>query len=469
MIIPARFKGQKVAILGLGKSGRSVARSLLAAEAHVLAWDDQSEARDVAREEGIPLVDFQSLDWKTIDHLILSPGIPHHYPAPHPFVAQAQAVGLRPLSDLEILCQSQPQAGYVGITGTNGKSTTTTLIGHILKESGAKVEVGGNLGIPVMELNPLQKDGLYVLEVSSYQLETSPSLHFNVSVLLNITPDHLERHGGMEGYIAAKELIYKNSLSHDTLVISVDDLPCLTIYEQLKASGQVRLLPISTCKVLADGIYVKEGILYEKSQPTLNLKEMHRLKGQHNWQNIAAAYGALRSLGCEAERIVQSIESFPGLAHRQQVIAHHQNVTFVNDSKATNAEAVAKALACYQEVPLYWIVGGRPKEGGITSLKAYFSTLEHAFLYGEAASSFALTLEGRVPYTVCKTLEEAVEKASSLAFHDQKPEAVVILSPACASFDQFRDFEVRGEAFCAYVEEAIESHSIIISLAKAGT
>lgn len=306
-----------------------------------------------------------------------------------------------------------------------------------------------------MELNPLNEEGVYVLETSSYQLEISPSLHFHVGVLLNITPDHLERHGGMEGYIAAKKLIYRQSTSQDTLVISVDDLPCLTIYESLKASKKVNLLPISTCKILAEGLYVREGMLYEKSQPVLNLTSFSRLKGQHNWQNIAAAYGALRAMGLDGETIAQGIATFPGLAHRQQEVARYKNVVFINDSKATNAEAAAKAFVCYQTSRLYWLLGGRPKEGGITNLTPYLSAVEHAFLYGEAAASFALSLEGIVPYTVCETLAEATEKASQLAFRDQKQDAVVLLSPACASWDQFRDFEERGDAFCQYVQEVI--------------
>jgi len=456
MITPHLFKNKKVAVLGLGRSGKSTTKALLRAEAHVFSWDDQEDARTNALAEGLPLTDLNTIDWAEIDHLILSPGIPHHYPAPHPLVARAQLAGVRPISDIEVLCLSQPKARYVGITGTNGKSTTTTLIGHILKEAGAQVEVGGNLGIPVMDLTPLEEDGIYVLELSSYQLETSPSLHAEVSVLLNITPDHLERHGGMEGYIAAKKLIYKNSTPTDTLVISVDDPHCLSIYEALAVSKKVNLLPLSTHKVISEGLYVKEGHLYEKSESVLNLRKFDRLKGQHNWQNIAAAYGALRSIGLEPEVIHKGIASFPGLAHRQQVVAHHKNVMFINDSKATNAEAVAKALACYQDSSLYCLLGGRPKEGGITSLKPYFPSFTHAFLYGEAASTFALTLESQVPYTLCETLEDAVNAATKLALHDNHKEAVVLLSPACASFDQFRDFEARGEAFGHYVEAAIK-------------
>lgn len=458
MIDPLPFKNKKVAVLGLGRSGKSVCHALDRVGATVLAWDDQESARFDAQKEGISPVDLTAIEWDNVDHLILSPGIPHHYPAPHPLVARAQIAGVRPINDIEMLCLSQPQAKYIGITGTNGKSTTTSLIGHILKENNASVEMGGNLGIPVMDLEPLDNTGTYVLEVSSYQLETAPHLHPNVSVLLNITPDHLERHGGMEGYIAAKKLIYRNTTPEDTFIISVDDPHCLTIYESLNTSKKVKLLPISICKVIPEGIYVTKGTLFEKSQPIADLNEFSRLKGQHNWQNIAAAYAALRSIGLESDSIVKGIASFPGLAHRQQVVAQYKNVTFVNDSKATNAEAVLKALACYQGASLYGLLGGRAKEGGIVSLGPYFPAFKHAYVYGEAGPVFALTLEGKVPYTLCATLQEAAEKASQQAFQDGHPDVVVLLSPACASFDQFRDFEARGDAFCAYVSEVIKNH-----------
>ncbi|MBY0271968.1 MAG: UDP-N-acetylmuramoyl-L-alanine--D-glutamate ligase [Alphaproteobacteria bacterium] len=458
MIIPTHYKNQKIVVLGLGRSGRSVAHSLCKAGAYVFAWDDQEEARKAAEKEGIPLKDIATIEWENIDYFLLSPGIPHQYPAPHPAVTQARIANVQPISDLEVLWQSHPRARYIGITGTNGKSTTTTLIGHTLRQSGVTVEVGGNLGIPVMEFCPIDEEGVYVLEVSSYQLEISPHLHFDVSVLLNITPDHLERHGGMEGYIEAKKLIYKNGTPQDTLVISLDDLPCLTIYEALKDSGSIKLFPISTCKTLSQGVYVKEGILYEDSQKILNLNILPFLQGQHNWQNIAAAYGALRSVGLDRETVLEGITSFRGLAHRQQIMAEKDNVTFINDSKGTNAEAVAKALTCFKHRPIYWLLGGRPKEGGIEVLKPYFPFIEHAFLFGEAASSFSLCLGKEVPHTLCKSLKEATELATSLAFKEEKSQAVVLLSPACASFDQFRDFEVRGEAFCQYVDELINGY-----------
>lgn len=466
MIASPSFKNQTVFVLGLGRSGQSVAQSLLKAGAHVLAWDDLEATRKETRDQGIPLATLDSLEWQDVDHLVLSPGIPHQYPTPHPLVLKAQSVGLQPISDLEILYRTRPHSRYVGITGTNGKSTTTSLIGHILKEQGWPVEVGGNLGIPAMDLNPLEANGTYVLEVSSYQLEISPSLHFNVSILLNITPDHLDRHGGMEGYIEAKKLIYKNATSQDTLVISVDDEHCSKVYESLRAAGKVHVLPISVNKVLPEGIYVHEGTLYENSRSIVDLKKFDHLRGDHNWQNIAAAYGALRSLGLDSDVISKGIASFPGLAHRQQVVARHRNVLFVNDSKATNAEAVEKALMSYQDTPIYWLLGGQPKEGGITSLIPHFSKIKHAFVFGEATPLFAATLEGRVAYTTCKTLEEAVKKASTLAFNhglamteggeDPEERAIVLLSPACASFDQFKDFEARGDAFCEAVREVME-------------
>jgi UDP-N-acetylmuramoylalanine--D-glutamate ligase len=502
MIASPRFKDKTVFILGLGKSGCSTARALYQAGANVLVWDDQEKTRKARAAEGIPLANLDALKWKEVDYFVLSPGIPHRYPAPHPLAAQAQEAGLSPINDLELLYQSQPQACYMGITGTNGKSTTTSLIAHILKEVGKPVEVGGNLGIPVMDLKPLPPEGTYVLEVSSYQLETAPSLHFNISILLNITPDHLDRHGGFEGYVQSKRLLFQNATVQDTLVISVDDEPCRKIYEELKASSQVQLIPISVERVLSEGIYVKDGLLYEtqigkldkhthstchpreggdpkqssgsdqyvmdsrfrgndniindvEKDSIFDLNSLEHLRGKHNWQNVAAAYGALRVRGLEPQQVMPGITSFPGLAHRQEIIALHKNVLFVNDSKATNAEAVEKVFNSYPEASIYWLLGGRSKEGGIASLTPYFSKIQHGFIFGEATDLFAETLKGHVPYTLCASLEEAVYKAAALAFKEKKDSPMVLLSPACASFDQFKDFEARGHAFCQAVQDVI--------------
>ncbi len=460
MIIPGSFKHKNVVVLGLGRSGASAVRACKEAGAHVVAWDDQETARDKARTLGISLTDLTTIDWKDVDYFILSPGIPHDHPAPHPHVARAKLAGISPISDIDVLCISQPKATYIAITGTNGKSTTTSLIGHILKEKGAAVETGGNIGIPALDLMPLQEDGIYVLEMSSYQLEISPHFHAHIGVLLNITPDHLERHGGMEGYVAAKCGIYRNATPEDTLVVSVDDPYCLAIYEALQEAGTVKLLPISLSQLLPVGISVQDGILYENMNPIVDVREFERLKGRHNWQNIAAVYGALRVFALTPNEIIRPIASFPGLPHRQQIVARHKNVLFINDSKGTNAEATEKALTCYQGTPLYLLLGGRQKEGGISSLKPYFPSITHAFLYGEATKDFALTLTGKVSYTCCHTLIEATQKAAEMAFSRHHAEAVVLLSPACASFDQFRDFEDRGGAFCLYVAEIVKEEGV---------
>lgn len=449
------FKGKNIAVLGLGRSGRTAALALQESGAQVVAWDDTTAARDAAKNENIHIEDLTTIDWHAIDELVLSPGIPHHYPAPHPIVAQAKAAGLKPISDIEILYKTQSEATYVGITGTNGKSTTTALVGHILKSTGHKCEVGGNIGIPVMNLEPLGKGGTYVLEISSYQLEITQSIHFNVSILLNVTPDHLDRHGGLEGYIAAKQLIYANSNPDDTLIIGIDDPHCFAIYERLKTSSQFNLVPISIQKKISNGLYVKEGQLIEgvTDSNICDLSPLLRLKGQHNWQNTAAAFAACRTLGLKDSQIINALESFPGLAHRQQLVKSWQQIRFVNDSKATNAEAVAQALAAYSGEALYWLAGGRPKEGGIASLEPYFTNVNHAFIYGEAQDLFALSLEGKVPYTRAKDLREATELALKKAENQPTTEIVVMLSPACSSFDQFKDFEQRGESFCSYINE----------------
>ena len=446
------FHHKVTAVLGLGRSGRAAAKFLQQSGARVLAWDDVPAARETAAADGIVIEDLTTVDWSQIDELILSPGIPHHHPAPHPLVAHAKAAGITPISDIEILWRTRPEAQYVGITGTNGKSTTTSLIGHILTSGHKTCQVGGNIGVPVMDLPPLSRDETYVLEMSSYQLEITPSIHFNVAVILNISPDHLDRHGGLSGYIDAKKRIFSQSTPSDTLVIGIDDPHCLAVYEELRSSSQVNLIPISTQKTLDNGIYVEDGLLHD-GHDIHNLRACTHLRGKHNWQNAAAAYATCKSLGLAPPQIMNGLTSFPGLQHRQQLVKTWENIRFINDSKATNAEAVAQALQAYKGTDIYWLVGGRPKEGGIDSLEGFFSTVHHAFVFGEAQEQFAMNLEGKVDYTRAKDLREATEFALKKAQKDNKKEPVIMLSPACSSFDQFKDFEVRGHAFCGYVDE----------------
>ncbi|HXP12485.1 MAG TPA: UDP-N-acetylmuramoyl-L-alanine--D-glutamate ligase, partial [Stellaceae bacterium] len=385
--------------------------------------------------------------------LVLSPGIPHTFPKPHPVADLARRAGLPIIGDIELLALACKEARFAGITGTNGKSTTTALIAHILKEAGRNVAVGGNLGFPALLLEALGKNGIYVLELSSYQLELTSSLALDVAVLLNVTPDHLGRHGGMAGYIEAKKRVFRNQTSRASAIIGVDDEICRGIFAALKSAGRQKTVPISAEASAPGGVYVQGGKLIDdldgQAKPMLDLAQMPHLPGRHNGQNAAASYAAARALGLDAAAAIAGIKSFPGLAHRQELIAEIDFVRYVNDSKATNADAAEKALACYADI--YWIAGGQPKEDGIGGLAPLFPRIRKAFLIGEAAESFAKTLAGRVACEISGTLDQAVLRAHQAALEERRQGAVVLLSPACASFDQFKDFEERGERFRALV------------------
>jgi UDP-N-acetylmuramoylalanine--D-glutamate ligase len=454
MIEVHAMAGQPVAVMGLGKSGLAAARALVAGEAQVWAWDDSAGRREAAAAAGIPLVDLYRQDLRGASALVLSPGIPHEFPAPHPVARRAREAGLEIIGEIELLARSQPAAVYIGVTGTNGKSTTTALIGHILGLSHQMVQVGGNLGTPALALDPLGEDGIYVLEMSSYQLELTYSLIFDVAVLTNITPDHLDRHDGMAGYVAAKRRIFEGQTESCTAVTGVDDQPSRSIFEALAAEGEQIILPVSAGHRADGGVYVLDGLLYDDTEGdealVADLTAIPTLPGRHNWQNAAAAYAAARAMGAAPQLIAGCLRSFPGLPHRQELVAAIDGVRYVNDSKATNADAAEKALICYDRI--YWIAGGRSKAGGIAPLAPHFHRIRHAYLIGEAADEFARTLEGQVPFTKSGTLERAVAAASEAARGDGAGGAVVLLSPASASFDQFRDFEARGDAFRALVE-----------------
>lgn len=448
------FQGYPVAVFGLGRSGIATARALLASGAEVWAWDDSEDRRAAARAEDIPLVDLYGCNWRELTTLVLSPGIPHTFPEPHPVAALARKHDVEIICDIELLGRAQRDCRYIGITGTNGKSTTTALIGHIMELAGRDVQVGGNLGTPVLELDAMDATGSYVLEMSSYQLERTLSITFDIAVLLNISPDHLDRHGGMEGYIAAKRQIFHRQTAPRSAVVGVDDDICRDIFEQLKAGGEQIVLPISGHSETPGGVYARNGVLVDDSDDqatvVLDLKEIPSLPGLHNWQNAAAAYAACKAAGIEPPVITACLRSFPGLAHRQEVIARIDDVTYVNDSKATNPQATAMALACYPVV--YWIAGGRAKDVGLSGLEPFFPRIAHAFLIGEAEADFAAALDGRLPLTRCGDLETAVRAAAALAVEQGQQSAVVLLSPACASFDRYANFEERGEHFRQLVD-----------------
>lgn len=461
MIAAGAFRGKKVAVFGLARSGISAARALATGGAVVTAWDD---APDKCRQAGaalgasVELANLESMDWAGVAALVLSPGVPLHFPAPHAVVRKARDAGVEVIGDVELFFRARradfPATRLVLITGTNGKSTTTALIGHLVREAGLQAQVGGNIGVSALDLDRLDPGGVYVLEMSSYQLDLSGPNGADVAVWLNITPDHIDRHGSLSGYVAAKRRIFDGLAKTGAAVVGLDDVHGVNVCDALRACG-VRVHPVAVAAAskTSDGVYVRDGVLYDAmaGEPVqvADLRRLSRLPGAHNWQNAAAAYAAARVLGLLRERIVQGLESFAGLAHRMEQVGTVRGVRFINDSKATNADATARALACYDGV--FVILGGVPKEGGIDSLRQFFPRIRKAYLIGQAADAFAATLKGRAPYQMCGDLAGAVAAAARDA--DQAGEAVVLLSPACASFDQFENFEARGEAFRKLVSE----------------
>jgi UDP-N-acetylmuramoylalanine--D-glutamate ligase len=443
------FDGKTVAVMGLGKSGASAARALIAAGAKVVAWDDQEGTRAQAEALGLALTDLSAVDWSGIDLVVWSPGIPHIHPEPHPVAEAARAAGVKLVCDIDLLCAANPGARTIAITGTNGKSTTTTLTGHVLAGLGSPLAVGGNLGVPALDLPPLGLDGAYILELSSYQLELLDQARFDIALLLNITPDHLDRHGGMEGYIAAKASMFDRLPAGAMAVVAVDDLHSAEIHLRLSHRKSIVTRAISAEKTVKGGVYAPDGVLVDdldgKAVEIIDLKKIGSLPGRHNWQNACAAYMVARACGMSREAIVIRLASYGGLKHRQELVAIIDGVRYVNDSKATNADAAAKAMVCYDRI--YWILGGQAKEGGIESLRPLFPRVARAFLIGEAAQSFADTLSGEVGYEICGTLDAAVHRAHDVALADPQKGGVVLLSPACASWDQFRSFEHRGDVF----------------------
>lgn len=461
MIPITEYAGKDVAVYGLGRTGLAAARALKAGKARVHAWDDSEETRAKAEAAGIPLSDLNKRDWQSFAALVLSPGIPYRFPQPHRLVRLAQMTNVPVVGDMELFAravQQLPERGrpkVIGITGTNGKSTTTALIGHILKECGMDARIGGNIGTGVLDMAPLHANAYYVLELSSYQLDLVKSLHCDVAVMLNVSPDHLDRHGGMKGYVDAKRRIFLNQQPGDTAVIAVDDTITQTLAMDLAARGGVRVTQVSSEFALGRGVSAVNGNLFDSLSGNAirvgDLNEAPALPGRHNHQNAAAAYAACRALGIEPSRINAAIQTFPGLAHRMEQVGEIDGVRFVNDSKATNAQAAEQALRAYPRV--YWIAGGVPKAEGIGPLNSLFNRVAKAYLIGDAADAFARTIENVVPFEKSGTLENAVSSAFRDARASGEENPIVLLSPACASFDQFKDFEARGDAFRHIVED----------------
>jgi UDP-N-acetylmuramoylalanine--D-glutamate ligase len=457
MIPVTTFAGQKVAIFGLGVSGLATASALFAGGADVIGWDDSPERVEYATSAGIPTADLRHVDWSRIAALVLAPGVPLTHPTPHWTVGRARAAAVPVIGDIELFCRERrahaPDAPFVAVTGTNGKSTTTALTAHILKSAGHNVAMGGNIGTAILSLEPPRPGRIYVIEISSFQIELTPSLDPSVGILINLSEDHLDRHGTMENYAGIKERLVAGVQEHGTAVIGVDDIWCEAAADRVAQAGK-RVVRVSVRRPLADGLYVEaDHILRAEGGATQDIAMISgipTLRGVHNAQNAACATAAALALGIAPGAIQHGLRSYPGLAHRIEEVGRQGRVAFVNDSKATNTDAAARALACFSDI--FWIAGGRPKTDGIASLDGFFPRIRKAYLIGEAAPQFAQTLEGRVPYEIIGTLDRAVAAAAADAAASTAQEPIVLLSPACASFDQFKNFEDRGELFRKLVQ-----------------
>ncbi len=451
MIPVTIFAGRDVAVVGLGLSGIASARALAAGGTQVFAWDDTAKARESAAAQGVPLSDLAAADWKRFAALVLAPGISLTHPKPHWSVDRARAAGVEVIGDTELFFRQRAKQGspakVVVITGTNGKSTTTALTAHLLQEAGKRAAIGGNIGTAVLDLEPFAADLTYVFELSSFQIDLTPKLQPDAACLLNVTPDHLDRHGTFDAYAAIKARVFAGLGAGGTAVVGIDDAPSRAIADGLKGPYQVERVSVGTA--VKTGVWAKDAMLIEVEEgierARTSLVGIGSLRGAHNWQNAAAAYALARSQGLDPASIARGLKTFSGLAHRMEQVARRGRVLFVNDSKATNADAAGNALASFTDI--YWIAGGRPKVGGLAGLEPFYPNITKAYLIGEAADAFGAQLGAHVEHVISGTLERALQAAAADAERSGAKESVVLLSPACASYDQFANFEVRGNAF----------------------
>ncbi|MDB5503915.1 MAG: UDP-N-acetylmuramoylalanine--D-glutamate ligase [Tardiphaga sp.] len=446
------FAGKTVAVFGLGGSGLAVCRALAAGGAEVIACDDSIDRMVEATRANFITADLRTVSWQNFAALILTPGVPFTHPVPHWTVLAARDAGVEVIGDIELFCRERalhaPAAPFIAITGTNGKSTTTALIAHLMREAGFDTQMGGNIGTAILSLQPPAMGRVHVIEMSSYQIDLTPSLDPSIGILLNVTPDHIDRHGTLEHYAAVKERLVAGVQGQGTAIIGVDDDWCRAAADRVEQAG-TRVVRVSVEHPLADGLTSDGASIIRNAggaqQPLVDLAGIGSLRGLHNAQNAACASAAALALGVSIDVLQQGLRSFPGLAHRMEQVGRQNTTLFVNDSKGTNADATAKALSSFPDI--FWIAGGKAKEGGIESLAEFFPRIRKAYLIGEAANDFARTLEGKVPYEISATLDVAVPAAARDAAASDVAEPVVLLSPACASFDQFRNFEIRGDRF----------------------
>jgi UDP-N-acetylmuramoylalanine--D-glutamate ligase len=462
MIPVIGYKGARVAVLGLGRSGLATARALLAGGAEPLLWDDSPEARAKAEAEGFALTDLsRQAAFDGVAALIVSPGIPHLYPQPNRIIARALDLGVPVDNDVGLFFRSFATPGWddfetaprvVTVTGSNGKSTTTALIHHILQVAGRPTQMAGNIGTGVLSIEPARDGEVVVLELSSYQTDLARALTPDIAVFTNLSPDHLDRHNGMGGYFAAKRRLFAEG-GPDRAVVGVDEVEGRFLANQMaEGPADDRVIRISSATKLEGfgwSVFARKGFLAEwrkgRQVAAIDLRAMPGLPGAHNHQNACAAYAACRSLGLAPKLIEQALHSFAGLPHRSQLVGERAGVRFVNDSKATNVDSAAKALQAFPKIR--WIAGGMGKEGGIAALEPHLSSVVKAYLIGHSARDFALQI-GATPHEICETMARAVARAAEEAEAGE----VVLLAPAAASFDQYPNFEKRGEDFTAQVK-----------------
>ncbi|WP_375671889.1 MULTISPECIES: UDP-N-acetylmuramoyl-L-alanine--D-glutamate ligase [unclassified Bartonella] len=460
MISVTCYKGQKVALFGLGQSGLATAQALMCGGAEVVAWDDSSLSVQMAFRHNIPTRDLRYEDWSEFVALIVAPGVPLSYPQPHWIVEKARKKNIEIIGDIELFVRARQHflqhyglcdqdVPFIAITGTNGKSTTTALLAHLLEKMGYDVQMGGNIGKAILTLKPFVKKRIYVIECSSFQIDLTPSLQPTIGLLLNLTPDHIDRHGSFACYVQTKRHLIAQA---SQAFISVDDAACRVLYQQLLHDGK-QIEAISKDHFVENGFYADGTKLFSvrqgQSHMLADLAPMAGLRGSHNAQNALMALATLQALKITDPSVNKHLASYKGLDHRMQQVRKMGAVLFINDSKATNADATAPALSTFNDI--FWIVGGQAKKGGIESLREFFPKIRKAYLIGSAAEEFARTIGSAFPFSMSLTLKNAVREAAVDAMGCKEKEVTVLLSPACASYDQFKNYEMRGEAFVSFV------------------
>lgn len=458
------LKNRTYAVLGLGRSGLSAVKALSKAGGSVFCWDDKPVEESLKNEVatwGAHFMPYKDWPWASLEGLLMSPGIPHQYPRPHPCVQWAKEEDIPLTSDLDLLHEAYPYACHIGITGTNGKTTTTSFIESIISAAGISYQTGGNIGTGVCELSSLSAlNSIYLQEVSSYQLDISRHLSFKIAVCLNIAPDHIVRHGSFENYAHAKEKIFEGLAPGGTAFIGVDDLQGQNIYKRLtdqqkeKTKGHFNIIPFSGERPLEDGMYISGNGLWDHTGKSpfkvMNIPQGFFLSRPQNAQNIVAAYGVSKVLGIPTETFLKSFKSFKGFPHRQEQIRQINDITFINDSKATNVAAAQKALDAFPAI--FWIAGGREKGEDLLPLTHHLQNVQKAYLYGEAAESLQEILSSKIQTLTFKTLEECINEAFREASRQKSSPSTILLSPSFESFDQFKGFEDRGNFFKAHVQ-----------------